>query len=98
MTPIDLDNHVLSRCRTLCLWRALPIRLGKVSPQLIRHAFHLGMVMDTTVMTIPLLQITLRFSVALPGPLFALPFGSIRMDGVPKTDGMVGKLCQRHAG
>ncbi len=36
-------------------------------------------------MTIPLLQITLRFSVALPGPLFALPFGSIRMDGGAKN-------------
>jgi len=72
----------------------------QVSPHFIRHAFHLGMggVIDTTVMTIPLLQITLALLCRSTRPLVRLPFGSIRWMVVPKTDGMVGKTLQRHAG
>ena len=80
MTAIDLDNHVLSRCRTLLWGRGLPILLGEVGPYCIRYAFYLGMVIHTTVMPIHLLKIPLRFSVAMQGPLFALQLGEIRVD------------------
>src|SRR5215470_1251041 len=91
MTAINLDHHVCSRRRTLLLGRALPILLGEVSPHGIRHAFHLGMVIDTTMMPIHILKIPLRFSVAMQGPLFTLQLGKIGMDIGAKNRGNGGK-------
>src|SRR5262249_1696726 len=91
MTAINLDHHVCSRRRTLLLGRALPILLGEVRPHGIRHTFHLGMVIDTTMMPIHLLKIPLRFSVAMQGPVFALQLGEIRMDIGAKNRGKGGR-------
>jgi hypothetical protein len=49
------------------------------------------MVIDPTVMPIDLLKVTLGFSVAIQGPLFALQFGEIRMDIGAKNRGNGGK-------
>jgi hypothetical protein len=49
------------------------------------------MVIDTPLMTIDLLKVTLGFSVAIQGPLFALQFGEIRMDIGAKNRGNGGK-------
>ena len=72
MTAIDLDDQGLRRRRTCFLRRDLLLLLGEVCPHCICYTFHLGMVIDAPVVTIPLLQIPLRFSVAIQGPVFAL--------------------------
>jgi hypothetical protein len=67
--PIDLDNQVLCRSRTLLCCGCEPIVLGQHSSYFICHAFDVRMIIHTPGVTIPLLQVLLGFSIAIQSTL-----------------------------
>ena len=74
MPPIDLDNQVAGRRRTLLGGRGDTILLRQQVPHFICHPFDLRMIIHAAGVAIQLPQVALRLSVAIQGPLFTVQF------------------------